>query len=158
MKHSVFVIAACLIVSVATACQRDNETVAAPSQASPSVTSTHPAPNAQLTAFAGTFEGTIACEGDCQTAVSITFNADGTYAKTEKSAYGDGTSEAASETGTWAIEIDGKLIALDPDGGQVEGKWYVSIVSRNEINILGNKDAAYDPLYSIKRKPTTGQA
>lgn len=152
----------CLIALAATACQPGKETAAAPSHASPSIATqnpetpspaANPASYAEMPTLAGTFEGTIACEGDCQTTVSITFNASGTYAKSEKIAYGDGTGEASSEKGTWLLDTHRNLITLAPDGGQTADKWYASLVSQHEINILGSKDAAYDPLYSIKRKP-----
>lgn len=101
-------------------------------------------------AFAGRFEGTLAC-ADCPAiAAELELSADGTFALETR----DKAGEAARQSGTWTVEDKDARLRLDPDSKREEDRLF-AIVSQRELRALdatGNPIAS-DPGARLERSP-----
>ena len=103
-------------------------------------------------AFAGTFTGTLPCDGCAGIDTTLVLDADGAYAIDE--VY-QGKAGGGKTDGTWSVEADDTHLRLDPNSKSAHDRVFV-ITTRQQITPLAQASSTGGPPSSLTRS-TAGE-
>ena len=91
------------------------------------------APGFDMKGFAGTFTGTVPCDGCPASDTNLVLNPDGTYLIRETAQ--DGDDAVAEMDGTWTVEADNSQVRLDPNSKEEQDRLF-AIASDEQLTAL----------------------